>query len=426
MIAAELPTPGPGGGGAKTVSEQIAIVKTSTNIPKRRAAVKSLGDVNETDERNFGVTDVLIDVVVKGNDPMVPAEAVRSLTKIQLNVNKQAKTKYTKPFIEILKKPEAFSTTRSTIAECFRRTLEKEGLNDRDAFKVMLDISANKTEPNLALRSKCIEAIGAFGAADALPVLTTLLIEPDDYIKVAAANALDQLMEKDFQIGAQAAPAAVNKLLEILRDEKADVTLKALSIRVLARMISAGNQFANKGMDDIIKLVQNSDQDKIVLACIDALGFIGTSQAQKPLEKTYADYFPTAMTPPKTDTPRDIGMREAIASAYSNMLSVQAQRPNPDLKVVHDISVLLVKMVDDDPAPTVKSNAVIALAFLYAKKFDAEVKEVTSALIYRLKNTQDPELKTLIAETLEAITRVNFGTDAERWLGWWTKKYGKP
>jgi len=431
------PTPGPNQPKPKTVPELLAIIKANNDPDARREAILKLADITEAEERNNNVVEALVDVVVKGTDPFVPRAAVETLTKLQINITKRAKTKYVKPFNDILKNKESMPGTRSSIATCYLKTLSREELQDQDAFHILLEIAGNRSEQNLALRGEAIKACGAFGSAEALPMLATLLTEQDDYIREAGVNALDNLMDKDPAVGASASPAAVTKLVEILTTEIPKgpdgtpdanaISVKIVVIHVLAKMIQAGNQFANKAMDELIKIVANALEDSLVKAGIEALGIIGSDKAQGPLEKAYTDYFPEHFAKVEASTPRDIDMRVAVARAERSLLNVQAQKANPDMATVKRVSALLGKMLDDKvESPVVRRAAIFAVGYLYPKKFETEVKETSYSLIAILANTSDTDLKGIIPDVLEAITRVNYGTKVKPWLDWWQKKYPEP
>ena len=407
----------------QTVPDLLNIAKNITRDPEVRCdAIRKLSGVSEADERNFAVSIALIDVVKASRDPFVPVTAVRALTSICKNSTKTAKTKYIKAFTEILLKKDALPGVRAAIAENYRETLEAGELNDNDAFKALVTIAKNTAEQNLSLRGKCIEAIGSFGIGGpgGLELLGALLSENDPYIKESAATAITLLLTKDPSSGKDVPLAACNKLLELMRDDKLADDLRTKVILVVGQMIAGGNTAANRGLEDIIKIVKNTKNDQLMLAAVEALGVVGTPQAAAPLIGAFTDY----NQPSSTTADVDATIRRAIVRACRSILSVQADKPNPDVETVKNVSTLLIAVLDAKAERLpVKESAVYALGYLYPKKFEANHKEAVGALIFLLKNATEASLKVMLPDTLEAITGVNFGQDWKRWVDWAVKKY---
>lgn len=407
----------------QTVPELLNIAKNITRDPEVRCdAIRKLASVNEADERNFSVAAALIEIVRISRDPFVPVNAVRALTAICRNSTKTAKTKYIKPFTEILLKKESLGGVRAAIAENYRETLEAGELNDKEAFKALKTIAENKAEQNLSLRGKCIEAIGSFGieGPGGLELLGALLSDSDPYIKESAATAITLLLTKNPDEGKSVPLAACNKLLEMMRDDKLADELRTKVILVVGQMIAGGNTAANRGLEDIIKIVKTSANDVLLLAAIEALGVIGTPQAAAPLIGTFADCNKADSKTPDTDAT----LRRAIVRACRSILSVQADRQTPDVDTVKNVATLLIAVLDaKGERLAVKESAVYALGYLGNKKFESNYKEAVGALIFLMKNATEASLKTMIPDTLEAITGVNFGQDWKRWVDWATKKF---
>lgn len=407
-----------------TPAELVQIAKSNTVDPEvRQGAIRKLGDITEAEERALGVSEIFLDIVKGSSDPFVAREAVKALTRLQVNVSKRPKTKFIKDFTLIIRDKNAIPGVRSEIAQCFSETLDKDELNDKEAFKALREIAQNKSEPNVAMRGRCIEAMGKFGDPDAIVLLCELLSDPDGYIKEFAAIAISSLLDKAPAAGTNVSLGAINKIVEMVNDDKLAVDLRVVVILADAKLMVAGTPGANKGLDTIIKLVATAQEDKIVLASIQALGIIGTPQATDPLIKTYDDFFNAA----KVDNEKDVPVRRAVARALRAVLCAQGIKPTPDLQTVHKIAVLLVKIVDrENPAELtpVKESAIYAIGYLYPKKFAGEQKDAAFVLIKLLENKlTDATLKAMIPDILEAITRVNFGPDPARWNDWFSKTY---
>ncbi|HLX62532.1 MAG TPA: HEAT repeat domain-containing protein [Planctomycetota bacterium] len=411
-----------------TVAELVAIVRGASDSEAKKIAIDKLAEITEADERNYNIVDLLIDVARGTRDPFVGKSAVRTLTRLQTNVTQKAKTRYIDAFTILLKDSRAVSAIRTEIAQCFIETLDKDSPKDKDAVRILIEIAKSRTEPNVALRAKCIEAIGAFGNADNVGVLCDLLSDPDSYIREAAAKAVSILLDKDPTAGGNISQAAVNKIVDMVKDDKLETPLRVIAIKALGKLISTGAPGANKGLDDLIKLVKSSTDDDIVQACIDALGQVGTAQAADPLIATYNDFFDANNPSKEKDWPR----RKAVARAMRQLLSVQANKKTPELAVVHKVTDLLMKIVDNEKEiPQVKESAVYAIGYLYPMQFQAEHKDASLTLILYLekltgmsdKQNADSATVKLITDALEAITNVNYGTDVKRWKEWWQTKF---
>ncbi len=405
-----------------TPAELVQIAKSNAvDALVRQGAIGKLGDITEAEERALGVSEIFLDIVKTSLDPFVARAAVRALTRLQMNVSKRPKTKYIKDFTIIIKDKNAIPGVRSEIAQCFADTLDKDELNDREAFKALKELGQSKAEQNIALRGRCIEAMGKFGDPDAIVMLCELLSDPDAYIKEAAAIAISSLLDKAPAAGANVSVPAINKIVEMVNDDKLNVDLRVVVILADAKLMAAGTPGANKGLDTIIKLVANAQEDKIVLASIQALGIVGTPQATDPLIKTYTDFFNAT----NVTNEKDVPVRRAVANALRAVLTAQGVKPAPDMQTVHKIAVLLVTIIDTPTEVTgVKESAIYAIGYLYPKKFDAEHKDPAFSLITLLDNKlTDVTLKSMIPDMLEALTRVNYGPDAKRWLEWFSKTY---
>ena len=405
-----------------TPPELMQIVKTSRDPETRQDAVKRLAEISESEERNMQVAETFVDILKTTPDPFLGKQLVRTLTQLQVNMSKRPKTKYIVDFMAILKNPAAVPGIRTEIADNFRQTLDKDELKDKDAFVLLKAIAQSKTEPNVSLRARCIEAIGGFGDPDNIAMLCELLTDKDDLVKEAAANALTTLLDRAPVNGKSISMAAANKIVEMVNDDKLAPTVRIKVIRADAQMMACDPPVpgANRGLETIIKLAKTAADDNLVLTCIEALGIIGSSQAADPLIATYNDFFNKANMMNEKDVP----IRRAVVRALRSVLTAQDRKMNAEMPTVHKVAELLVSVLDNDPAVNVKSSAVYAIGYMYPKKFAADQKEATFALVFLLeKRDTDASLKGMIPDTLEAITGVNFGLDAERWKGWLQTKY---
>ncbi|HYF48734.1 MAG TPA: HEAT repeat domain-containing protein [Planctomycetota bacterium] len=415
----------PGPAQPETIAQRLSKARTSRDPEIQVAAIRSLSGITDKEEIDNKVVDALLELM-KANDIFVRLASIETLGKIQVNVTKdgKAKTAYRAPFLALLKNKEEHPKIRSAVADVFGATLEPKGrdeLPDKDAFKAgILEVAKNKAEPNKALRKTCIIAVGRFGLAENIPVLADVLIESDDDIRAAGAEAIERLLAGGSEV--QLPVPTVNKLVELIRDSKVATPLRISVMKVLAVLVRDGNTTAKNEAFPVIMDLADFDKSKdndLVLAAVESLGIIGSAEAVVPLTKTYGIYFDAKAA----DNPKDVPVRKAVAKAMLSVLKVQNEARAADMRAVKGAADLLVKMLDEDASAEVKGSAVFSLQYLYPKKFEAEHKVATLALIDLMKNSKDEAMKKKVNETLEFITEVNYGIDHERWMEWFQKKY---
>ncbi|MEI6236084.1 MAG: hypothetical protein WCT04_23765 [Planctomycetota bacterium] len=406
---------------AESPAELLSKIKYGADQDAVLVAIRALSGITEADERSLAVAEFLTALVVNTTNPFYAKAAVQTLSTLQANITKRPKTKYILEFMTILKNTKAMPPVRSAIADCFRQTLDKDELKDRDAFAVLKAVAQSKTEPNVSLRANCIEAIGGFGDADNIVMLCDLLSDSDTSIKEAAANAVVVLLDKAPSASGTVSLGATNRIVEMVNDDKLSVDLRVVVIRAAAKLMAAGAPGANKALETIIKLVKNASDDKLVMGSIEALGIVGTAQSVDPLIQTYKDFSNTANMMNEKDVP----IRAAITKALRSVLMTQANRATSDMPTVHKVVVALIAVVDNDPAIPVKQAAINALAYLYPPKFAAERKEAALALVFLMaKNDTSADMKAAIAESLEFILGVNFRVNVDRWKEYLQKTFG--
>jgi len=420
----ELAPPKGGGKGKKeaTVAELLNTVRTSRDPETQINAIRKLGEVTTPDDRDNQVTTTLLSFLEKKKDPFVRRAIIRAEGRLQASANPLAKIKFIPVFTDILKNNKEVSIVRESVAEVFRDSLDPDGLPDRKAFDVLLAIAGDKKETNLSLRSFCILASGAFGSAEALPILSGIFNEPDSSLKADAAQAIFDLLDKKPELASKdVSVPTVMKFVEMLGDEKLPDDLRVAVIQVVAQLLREGNAAANKSaLEKIIEIMIKSTNDRVVIAAIEALGKIGTPQSVEPLGKTYVDY------DPKSEKPKDVEVRAAIMRALQTVLVVQLERPRgTDAKAVKEAIKLLVKAIDDDKSSTVKLSAVYALGYLYDDRFSDERKDPVLALIYLGKASTADDIKAAVADTLIAITGRDFKQKWDDWEKYWDKTYKK-
>jgi HEAT repeat protein len=230
----------------ETVSQRLLKAKSANLDPELRVlAIDSLAGVSKEEESDNKVIEGLLDIVKSTNDIFVRIAAIDALGKLQINVTKddKAKTKYLDPFLAILKSKDEHVKVRVAVANVFKLTLDKNKLADTDqVFKpAILPVASNKADPTL-LRVVCIQAIGEFGKAENIAILADLLIEEDPQIRTATVDAILTLMSKAAEV--QVPVPVVNKLLDVMRDEKADLVLRVAVMKLMAQLIRENNTTA--------------------------------------------------------------------------------------------------------------------------------------------------------------------------------------
>ncbi len=425
-----------GGGGAPvkkepTVAEKITGAQNpQKDSEEREELIKGLGGVSPEQERDNKVVEGLLDIATKvDDDPSVRVAAILTLGTLETNVTRdhKSKNKTIQPFAAILKNAPGngvggeSAPVRRAVVKVWRQTLSADGLQDKDVgFRALVDIARNKNEQNQGLRNECILAIGDFGDLEGLQIIVDILNEQDSYVREKAASALSVLIQKVATAADKVGIATIRKLIELLADQKTSDDLKINVMDALAQLIQNGNgSAAREGLQPIKDIVAKSEQIKLVIGGIHALGVIGTIDALEPLKKAYKDCLDLKQPSKNTD------VRIAVVRATRNVLTTQKKAKAMDMKAASDGAALLVTVTDEDPAMEVKASAVYAMRTLEGKKFDAQKKEAIESLFYLLKDKKTPEdLKKKIPETLEYITGMDFEQDIPKWGKWLDEKYG--
>lgn len=414
-----------------TVSERV---RDAANVnlrgPQREQAIKSLAAVTAKEESDNNVVGTLLSIVKADRDNFVRVRAIETLGDIELNVTKdhKAKTAYLEPFVAILKSDSDKDPLiiKEPVLLVFSKTLVRESLPDRDkAYPAIVDLAKGRADA--PLRIKAIDAIGKFGGDDGLEVLSDLLSDSDPDVKIAAARALNDYLQsvanaKDVKI------TTVNKLVDMLGERAFPVELKVAIIRALGRMVRDGNNGAKlRGLPLLLPIPEKGlagltgpQYDAVVLAAIDALGMIGTSDTVPPLVQAYKNYFNEK--DPKKDV--DVPVRRAVIDALGTVLQTQAEGKQPDNRVVKIVADTLVSAMDKDPVPEIKTAAVYAARYFYPPQFKSEQREVIASLLGLLKDAEKlEELRSTVLQALKAITGRDFGTDVRKWNEWFDKTY---
>jgi HEAT repeat protein len=416
----------------KTNAEWAAIAANpNMQVAKRVEAIQTLGEITDPqEERNHRVGEVLQAIAINPNTSIiVRIPAIEGLGKLQINCKRELKDKFLPPFATIFKDSKEHVLVRTKIALVFKSALDLKGVPDRDAFKSLVDVARAK-EQLPAVRGAAMEAIGTFGSSEGIDVLVAGLSDPD--VRDKAAGAIFDLLGRVE--GATLNVVAINKLIEIVADNRSPIDLRVNVMKVLAQLMRDGNNQSKNAFAEIVKVVAGAPDERLVEGGIEALGIIGSAEAVEPLKKAYADFMQAApaaapavgaegvAVAPAVNT-KDAKIREAVMHALGSVLATQDSRKVFEAKAVHESALLLVKALDDDASSTVQAAAVFSMKFLYPKKFKAEHKEVVEALVFKLKEARTgDELKGKIAETLFYITEQDLGVEAKRWEEWKAKK----
>ena len=427
----------------KSVGDLVNIAKNRNQHPEVRTnAIEKLGGLTEAGQiRDNNVGDELISIARsdpnKPDDMFVRIAAIKALSALQQTVEHRLKDKYIPALIAVLKDTKEHVLVRKAVADLFGDTIENDPKDHQGiaAYEALLEIARSKIEKEL-LRVAAVKAIGAYGSLKALDVLVGMLTEPEPRIREEAAGALFVLLGK-LGGSAEIPVPAINKLIEMVGDQKMAADLRVNVMKVLAQLIRDGNRQSLQAMPKIVEVVARNQEVKLVKGGIQALGIIGSAEAVAPLKQAYLDFLPAAGKAPAAPAAGAVGAEGAVAPAEKSddtdvrrevmralvsVLSTQATRPQMDMKAVHDSAQLLVKAVDDDPSTMVKEAAIFAMRYLYPVKFKAEQWDAVDALIFlmRAQGTADAT-KLKIAETLTAITGQDFFLDVKRWDDWFEK-----
>jgi HEAT repeat protein len=428
----------------KTVNEIVSIAKSPARGPLERVEmINKLSALTDSAViRDNRVVEELI-VIGKPNDKkadiFVRASAIDALAKIQ-KIDQRAKDKFLPAFSPILKDKTEHMIVARAVASNFKESLDKEGLPDRDAYKIISELAKDKAT-NLGLRQVAIDTVGTFGAIEGLDILLPLLSEPEQLVREHAASAIYDLMARVEGTVNMPLPA-VNKLVEMVSDKTFAAELKVNVMKVLGTLVRDGNMAAKAAIPEIVKIVANEQDEKLVKGGIVALGLIGSGDAVEPLIKAYNDFVgaaanagagvspapANATTPveaPKPVNSKETDIRKAIMDAFISILANQGQKPNPDMKVINDCVNFLLKVSSDDADVGVKKAAVFALRYVYPTPMKVPAhKNVGDVLCgIALKEGVSEDLKREIVDTLRAISGQDFGNDYKRWDDYWAKTY---
>lgn len=415
----------------KPIAELIEIAQKSRDGEEQIEAIRKLAVIKDDDERDNKVVDELLKFVNKSIDSRVRKAAIKTLGELQKNVTKNdsAKEQYRGVFITILKNKDENSLVRTAIAKVFKETLDlPKNLPDyREVFPILLEIAKNPSQGQVGLRRACLEALGEFGLPEALDVLIDVLYDKDVEIKEAAAGALAMLLKKIPDAGNKIPLPAIIKLVEMLKDASTPVDLRLGVMHALVQLIVNGNGIAKNAIPEIFSILdakqkpEVAQENKLLFAAIEAFGTLGWVEAVEPLRQAYDAY--------SRDLSVAVNVRHKIIKALGSILrsdkkldaktaetAVNVLIKPFNLKKEKDLEIYL------ETAPDGRKSAIYAMGDI-PRRFEFERKRCIDLLITLLKKEADAGMKEKIAETLELLTSVDFGFDWRHWSEWFDKQY---
>jgi len=241
----------------KSVGDLVNIAKNKNQHPEVRTnAIEKLGALTEPGPiRDNNVGDELISIAKsdpnKLDDMFVRIAAIKAQSALQQNVEHRLKDKFVPALSPVMKDTKEHVLVRKAVADLFCDTLENDPKDHQGiaAYEALLEIAKAKTE-NQLLRVAAVKAIGAYGSLKALDVLVGMLAEPEPRIREEAAGALFVLLGKVG--GAEIPVPAINKLIEMVGDQRMAADLRVNVMKVLAQLIRDGNRQSLQAMPKIV------------------------------------------------------------------------------------------------------------------------------------------------------------------------------
>ncbi len=437
-----------------TLGELVQKANKQTLFPLERIdALKKLGQQRDPQAvRDQRVIESLLMIVKSSNEDLfVRIAAITSIGLLQnklFKTDNYAKNKYLEAFKGMLADQKESTFIRTEICKIFASTLDVKGLRDEKAFNVMLDIMDSRPHPtlgeSLAVRIAATNAVGEFGNPKAFERLSNVLLKSDvdPLLKETVVRALYNLLSQVEDVKDQIKLPAINKLVEMVSNQKVSMEIRAEVMKALGRLYRHGVRGLDDAIAEIRKILKKEDKVELVVAAVEALGIAGDASALPVLEQAFSDFY--QKEDPKA--PKDLKIRKAILQTMGYLLAAQnTRRGGPDETAVRTIAKLLLKVINPESEKSeflktgmnkeVVEAAIFSLRYLYPDKtaFQTYHKRVTDGLLGLMKlklpgKKGDPLVsgatRTMVIESLYFITEQPYGDNLERWERWFDAKYG--
>jgi hypothetical protein len=415
-----------------TTSELMAKAKDkrATHPKDRVDAIRKLGSLTTAQEvRDQRVVEALLDVARDAQDDLfVRRQAMQALRDLQFNlfaVDGFARSRYTIPFVEIIKNPNEEELIRAEVSSVFAKTLDAGDLPARQAVNAMLEIAEDK-RTSLMLRVSAIRACSDIGSADCIPSFGKILSqgELDPLVKEAVLRGIAVVLPKLGDAKVDISLPTLNKINELVFAKDTPAEIRAQGLIALARLKKLGV----KGIDILAKLTKILKEEEnvdVVVASVESIGILDEEGGLGALLNAYKDFYDKG----NVTRPADVRIRTAIIKTLGDLLNAQiGKKGGPNAATVKQIAELLLKIVDaqaeENEVEGVVENAIFALRYLYPKltAFQPFHQQVAEKLITRLQS-KATGMKEQLIDALEIVTRMPFKDDVARWVKWYDQAY---
>ena len=425
-----------GAAGAPTLTTAELMVKAKdkrASHPKDRVdAIRKLGSLTTAQEvRDQRVVEALLDVVKDAQDNLfVRRQGMQSLRDLQFNLfatDGYARSRYTIPFLEILKNANEEELIRAEVASVVAKTLDPNDLPSRQAINSMLEIAEDKRTP-LMLRVCVIRACSDIGSPDCIPSFGKILSqgELDPLVKESVLRGIAVVLPKMGESKVDVPLPTLNRILELVFSKDTPVEIRAQGLVALARLKRLGV----KGIDvlpKLIKILKEEDNMDVVVAAVESIGILDEEGGLPALLDAYRSFYDKG----NITRPADVKIRTATIKTMGELLDAQINKKSgANAGTVKQIAELLLKIVDpqaeENEVEGVTENAIFALRYLYPKTpaFQPFHQPVAEKLITRLQG-KAIGMKEQIIDALEVVTRMPFKDDVGRWVKWYDETYPK-
>ncbi|GMV82658.1 MAG: hypothetical protein AMXMBFR7_38420 [Planctomycetota bacterium] len=426
----------------KTVAELVSIAKKRTGYPEDRLdAVRSLSSLRDRDKVNENdVVDALLWVVQqKDDDLFVRIGCIKALGQLQGNLftlDRLAAKKYTEVFTKHLTDDKEETHIRAEICRVFGATLVLSSLPEERALEALQKIASEEGRqagnmPDLLIRETAVRAIGQVGNGACLDTLANILIQVnlDNRLKEAVLSAFYALLSRiDKDLDKLVTPPTVNRLIQLVEEKAMDAEIRAEGMKALARLEANGVRTGNRVLPVIEKILKEESKPVLLIAAVEALGVTGKDEALPALIKAFEDMYNADSA--SGSYANDLKIRQTIAKTLGYMLAAQrVRKPAPVADSVAKMAKLLLDIVDPQAqkkeVKEVIRSAIFSLRYLYPMQtpFKEFHKDALEKLLYHLRKDEDKEGRAVLLESIEYISRQNFGDDVVRWDKWFDEAY---